>query len=169
MAMHCTMRSIPVSEEELPISRKTKEDIENNSTCHHEQSLPLPCDMATHCTMRSIAKQDIGGIGVNTPSRIIVLVQHGVAVPTMEQVTSNNTVIATCHTKRKKLKRRKSGASQHKYGKGNCKKSKTHRFSVPPTVAPSVRPTHAKPAPTMQIMERKLNSSIQIRETLEEK
>eukprot|EP00957_Ditylum_brightwellii_P071760 5454982-Ditylum_brightwellii.AAC.1 len=123
------MRSIPVSEEELPVSRKTKEDIKNNSTCHHKQSLPLPSDMAMCCTMRSIAKQDIGGIDINTLSRIVVLVQHDVAVPTIEQVTSNNTGIATCHAERKKLKRRKSGVSQYKYRKGNCKKSK-HTISL---------------------------------------
>eukprot|EP00957_Ditylum_brightwellii_P097529 7428093-Ditylum_brightwellii.AAC.1 len=39
-----------ISEEEPPISTKMKEDIENNSTCHHKQSFK----MATRCTMRSI-------------------------------------------------------------------------------------------------------------------
>eukprot|EP00957_Ditylum_brightwellii_P083457 6344242-Ditylum_brightwellii.AAC.1 len=48
MATCCTTRSIPASEEELPVSTKTKEDTKDNSTCHHRQSF----DMAMRCTMK---------------------------------------------------------------------------------------------------------------------
>eukprot|EP00957_Ditylum_brightwellii_P136050 10375796-Ditylum_brightwellii.AAC.1 len=102
--------------------------------------------------------QDIGGSrkrsteegrGENPPTRLVVLVWHGVAVPMMGQVTSANTAIVVCQMERKRPQRRKNGISQHKYGKGHYKKSKTCHFPLPSTVTPSARPTCAKTAPTM--------------------
>eukprot|EP00957_Ditylum_brightwellii_P096703 7365022-Ditylum_brightwellii.AAC.1 len=61
------------------------------------------------------------GRGGNPSTRKVAFDQHRVAETMMGQVTFANTTIAAYQMERKKLQRRKSGISQHKYGKGNCK------------------------------------------------